>query len=55
MFRMKSVMIGVIELENAVRSVRLSLHCLELPASPCFSFANSVHSGNHQKNTPVKF
>ena len=41
---MKSVMIGA--KENAVWSVRWSLHCFELPASPWFSFANSDHSEN---------
>ena len=32
--------------KNAVWSVRWSLHCFELQASPWFSFANSDRSGN---------
>jgi len=32
--------------KNAVSSVRWSLYCFEIPASPWFSFANSDRSGN---------
>jgi len=32
--------------KNAVWSVRWSLHCFELPASPWFSFTNSHRNGN---------